>query len=171
MPNNDEVALEGKKLQHRRGWEELEHFRDFTWKVPSVAVAIIAGLISVSKLIEVPRESAILMLCGLALLAVLSYVAYKIRLSESSREEFLSELEENFRDNDLKIKPMPVGTLEIRKYLKERRSQQIPEKLSARSRLAYTSDFHANVIIMVVLAGIVAFLFAFYLNEYFKSVQ
>lgn len=76
-----------KKLQFRRGWEELEHFADFTWEVPSVTVLIITGPIT---------------------------VAGKVILSEASREEFLRELEENFRNNDLKIKPIPVETPEIK---------------------------------------------------------
>lgn len=110
-PVDKDVALE----QYKRFAADLRLQHKLIWEIPSVAVAIMAGiiLVSFSTLSELPRIG--LLCIGIALQFGLMVAVAKHRFTADARTEFLKELEEI-----LGTKSFPMKTVDTKPYLEER---------------------------------------------------
>jgi len=142
--------FEVKKLQYQRASEDLRYFSSLIWKIPSVALAVIAALIAISSnWVHSPRDNGILMLCGMGLLITLIIITKKYRLFEVSRGEFLKELEEDFIKQDIpEVKIMRVETAETLDYLKKRRELRPQMEMRFVDKISYARAYYVLQVLM-----------------------
>lgn len=110
-PVDKDVALK----QYERFAADLRFQHKLIWEIPSVAVAIMAGiiLVSFSTLNELPRIG--LLCIGIVLQFGLMLAVAKHRFTADAKTEFLNELEKI-----LGTKSFPMKTVDTKPYLEER---------------------------------------------------
>jgi hypothetical protein len=114
--NSISPLIEAAYRQYERCAEDWRLHQNLIWQIPSVAIAIIGGILTVSYsfLNGIPR--AILLGIGSVLIFALTTALAKHRLGAQARSQFLLDLEtETFR-----VKQIPTTTKDIKEYLKDR---------------------------------------------------
>jgi hypothetical protein len=114
--NSISPLIEAAYRQYERLAEDWRLHQNLIWQIPSVAIVIIGGILTVSYsfLNGIPR--AILLGIGSVLIFALTTALAKHRLGAEARSQFLVDLEtEIFR-----IKQIPTKTKDIKEFLKDR---------------------------------------------------
>lgn len=120
-PNNDDhstisSSTEAAYRQYDRLAEDWRLHTGLIWQIPSVAVAIIGGILTVSYsfLVDIPR--VVLLSIGSILMLALTIALAKHRLGAEARSQFLMDLE----TETFKIKQFPIKSDGIKHYLNDK---------------------------------------------------
>jgi len=115
--------------QYRRCCEDLRHFNDIAWQVPSVAVTISGILLGVAYefLDSIPRIILLLLNTFMALTMTIKFAKNSLWIED--RTEFMKDIEDYF-----KVKQLPVETDEILDYLTKDLPQPRRRKYRAKIR-------------------------------------
>jgi hypothetical protein len=119
--NNDDhdtvsSSTEAAYRQYDRLAEDWGLHHDLIWQIPTVAIAIIGGILTVSYSFLAGMPRAILLGIGSALIFALTIALAKHRLGADARSQFLMDLETEI----FKIKQFPIKTDGIKHYLKDK---------------------------------------------------
>lgn len=111
-------STEAAYRQYDRSAEDWRFHHNLIWQIPSVAIAIIGGIVTVSYnfLNGLPR--VILLSIGSVLIFALTTALAKHRLGADARTQFLSDLETEI----FKVKPILTKTNDLIDYLEEKKS-------------------------------------------------
>lgn len=98
----------------------MRYFASLTWKVPSIAVAIVTALIGISSQDIFRVNNGFPILFGIILLVSLSRLIVKYRLFEEKSATVMKQLEQEFEKSDKpKVNLLPVQTPETLVYVRE----------------------------------------------------
>lgn len=160
MPEDSDVSNEPNEArikQYERLTEDWRFHHKLIWEIPTVAVAILAGILVVSytQLQSVPVARIVLLFVGGVLLFGLTVAVVKHRFGADYRTAYIMQAEQ-----DLGIPVLPLRTIQIRDkmrregkcYTNNWLSRSIIERsLSAEVFLIFLTFFAA--FLMVGLAG------------------
>ena len=109
-------STEAAYRQYDRLAEDWRLHHNLVWQIPSVAIAIIGGILTVSYSFLDGMPRAVLLGIGSVLIFALTTALPKHRLGADGRSQFLLDLETEI----FKVKPIPTKTNDIKEYLKDR---------------------------------------------------
>jgi hypothetical protein len=145
----------------------LRYFSSLTWKVPSVAIAIVTTLMAISTQIsKFSLEAGFLVIFGMALLIALILITKKYRLYEDKSAVVMKQLEKDFQNKkELKVYPLPVERAETLIFLRNWQKLNPQPKIELADRIRYPIAYLILQGLMVIFVGILL-VFSCYANYF-----
>ncbi|MCP8303906.1 MAG: hypothetical protein H3Z50_00300 [archaeon] len=117
MTTNESVLRQYDRLA-----EDWRHFNTIAWQLPSVAIAIIAGVLGVAYEFLEGYPRVLFLGLGSAFIFALAIALAKHRFFMDARSQFLQDLE----SNRLNIDKFPITTPETEHYLEKKLATKDP---------------------------------------------